>query len=169
MNNLFGWINFGKNWIECWIEWFFSIIQRPIEFSISIAQGYLVFDKKYPVPNPTQTEISFHYPKLNPTRSWKTRLTLNLFDQNNTEVGVVIWKPSFLTNLEFEERLIHCYFQEQAAVDYPLVTCQTPSIWQPREREGTRQGPGWRKRWQAESRGRWRGWCLPRRWWRMGS
>ena len=27
-------------WIEYWIEWFFSIIQRSIEFSISIAQGY---------------------------------------------------------------------------------------------------------------------------------
>ena len=28
-------------WIEYWIEWFFCIIQCSIEFSISIAQGYL--------------------------------------------------------------------------------------------------------------------------------
>ena len=50
LNEYFGldfkWIKFWMNSVEIFLNWilnerFFSIIQRSIEFSISIAQGYL--------------------------------------------------------------------------------------------------------------------------------
>ena len=40
LDSFFNWIFVKHYWIEYWIESFFSIIQRSIEFSMSIAQGY---------------------------------------------------------------------------------------------------------------------------------
>ena len=52
-------------WIEYWIEWFFSIIQRSIEFSISIAQGYsnpFLFLHLFPIycTDPKQMQQFYH-------------------------------------------------------------------------------------------------------------